>query len=175
MGLPGESWESFASGFDQLVALEPHEIQVGVLKWLKGAPISRHIPEHALVFAKTPPYEILQTGLLGFEQVQRLKRFARYFDLYYNAGNFSESLGLLWRTHPSAFDAFMALSDYLWTTTGRTHEFPLAQLARHLHQFLLEAGIDSRETIGAAIRKDFYRLPGRTDKLDFLPHIPNAH
>ena len=124
-GLPGESWESFREGFDKLLRLAPHEIQVGILKRLKGAPIARHAASRRMAFNPQPPYDVLQTDLLSFEQLQRLKRFARYFDLYYNSGNFPRSLPLLWRTQPSPFNAFMALSDDLWSKTGRTHHLPL--------------------------------------------------
>jgi radical SAM superfamily enzyme YgiQ (UPF0313 family) len=168
VGLPGESWESFADGFDRLVALEPQEIQVGVLKRLKGAPIARHIPARAMAFSSHPPYEILQNDLLDFGQMQRLKRFARYFDLYYNSGNFPHTLPLLWRTHASAFAAFMKLTDSLWSATGRTHEFPLVYLAQHLYQFLVQADVDRPETLAAALKADLHRIPGRKDKLKFL-------
>jgi radical SAM superfamily enzyme YgiQ (UPF0313 family) len=167
-GLPGESWESFAAGFDKLVALGPQEIQVGILKRLKGTPIARHTEPHKMVFAPEPPYEILQTDLLDFFQLQRIKRFARYFDLYYNSGNFPRSLDLLWRTGPSRFSAFMGLADALWAATHRTHELSLTRLAQHLYDFLLAAGVDTRETIACAVKDDFYRLPGRRDKLPFL-------
>ena len=164
-GLPGESWDSFAAGFDRLIALRPHEIQVGVLKRLKGTPIGRHVPTYAMVFADHPPYEVLQTGLLGFREMQRLKRFARYFGLYYNSGNFPTALDLLWRTHPSPFHAFMAFSDALWARTGRTHELSLARLARELHHFLVDMKADGPDAVAAAIERDFHRLPGRKDKL----------
>jgi radical SAM superfamily enzyme YgiQ (UPF0313 family) len=167
-GLPGESWESLAAGFDRLVALEPHELQVGILKRLKGTAIARHVPTHAMVFAPYPPYEILQTDRLDFARMQRIKRFARYFDVYYNSGNFPRTLTLLWRVGASAFAAFMAFSDFLWAATGRTHSLPLVAQARLLHDFLVQAGMDDRQTIAAALRRDFYRLPGRKDKLNFL-------
>jgi radical SAM superfamily enzyme YgiQ (UPF0313 family) len=168
VGLPGESWESVAAGFDGLIALQPHELQVGILKRLKGAAISRHAGPHQMAFAQHPPYEILQTDRLDFTQMQRLKRFARYFDLYYNSGNFPRSMSLLWRTRLSAFDAFMGLCDALWSATARTHELPLVDLARHLHGFLMKAGVDSRDDIDAAVKQDFHRIPGRKDRLDFL-------
>jgi len=164
-GLPGESWDSFGEGFDRLLALRPHEIQVGVLKRLKGTPIGRHVPTYAMVFADHPPYEVLQTGLLGFSDMQRLKRFARYFGLYYNSGNFPTAIELLWRTHPSPFHAFMAFSDVLWSRTGRTHELSLARLSRELHHFLVHMKADGADAVAAAIERDFHRLPGRKDKL----------
>lgn len=60
VGLPGESIESFAQGFDRLVALNPHEIQVGLLKRLRGTPIVRHDHEWQMVYNPNPPYELLQ-------------------------------------------------------------------------------------------------------------------
>ena len=167
--MPGESWESFSDSFGRLLALQPHKIQVGVLKRLKGAPISRHIPARKMVFADQAPYEILQTDLLDFSQLQRIKRYARYFDLYYNSGNFPRSLPLLWHTTSSPFTAFMAFSDWLWSSTRRTHELPLAQLAGYLYEFLIRSGADEPTTIASAIEQDFHRLPGRKEKLPFLP------
>lgn len=165
VGLPGETWESFAAGFDRLLATRPHKIQVGILKRLKGAPISRHIVPHAMVFATHPPYEILQTDTIDFGQMQRLRRFARYFDLFHNAGNFPASLEILWDTVPSAFDAFMALSDYIWQATGRTHRLALATLAEQLHAHLVAVCPAERAHITDAIESDFHRVPGRKDRL----------
>jgi len=167
VGLPAESWESFAAGFDRLIEIGPQEMQIGILKRLKGAPITQQAAEHDLVFTEHPPYEILQTDRLDFAQVQRLKRFARYFDIYYNSGNFPRSLPLLWRARPSAFDAFMALSDKFWAATGRTHQLSLERQTRHLYQFLVTAGVDSARTIADTLTQDFHRLPGRKEKLSF--------
>lgn len=174
-GLPCETWDTLAGGFDRLIALAPHAIQVGILKRLRGAPISRHIGPHRMVFAERAPYEILQTDLLSFEQMQRIKRFARFFDLYHNAGNFPRSLPLLWRTNASAFEAFMGLSDAIWAATGRTHQLPLAEQARHLYERLVAAGADTSQAISEAIAQDFRRLPGRYDKLPFLCEAPGGH
>lgn len=165
-GLPGETWESFADGFDRLIALRPHEIQVGILKRLKGAPIARHTKPHAMVFSTTPPYEILQTDRLSFGQLQRLKRFARYFDLYYNAGEFNEGLDLLWHASESPFDMFMRFSDYIWASTGRTHEFALVKQVRLLHDFLILEEAAPPEEIARRLEQDFRRKPGRKDKLE---------
>lgn len=171
-GLPGETWETFAAGFDRLVVLRPHEIQVGILKRLKGAPIARHTKPHAMVFSSTPPYEVLQTDRLAFQQLQRLKRFARYFDLYYNAGEFKEGLELLWRVSESPFDAFMRLSDYVWSATGRTHEFALAKQVQMLHDFLLLQQAAPQSEIAHALERDFHRKPGRKDKLELKRDVP---
>ncbi|MGB8368075.1 MAG: DUF4080 domain-containing protein [Limisphaerales bacterium] len=97
-GLPGETLESFAAGFDRLIALGPQEIQVGILKRLRGTPIVRHDAEWQMVYSPHPPYEILQNRLIDFATMQRLRRFARYWDLVGNSGNFVESTPLIWST-----------------------------------------------------------------------------
>ncbi len=96
VGLPGESLESFAAGFDRLVGLRPQEIQVGILKRLRGTPIVRHDAEWRMVYNPHPPYEILQNQLIDFAAMQKLRRFARYWDLVGNSGNFVETTPLLW-------------------------------------------------------------------------------
>jgi radical SAM superfamily enzyme YgiQ (UPF0313 family) len=95
-GLPGESLESFAAGFDRLIALRPHEIQVGMLKRLRGTPIIRHDAEWQMVYNPHPPYELLQNRLIDFPTMQKLRRFARYWDLVGNSGNFVETTPLIW-------------------------------------------------------------------------------
>ncbi len=96
VGLPGESLESFAAGFNQLVGLAPHEIQVGILKRLRGTPIIRHDQTWQMVYSPHPPYEVLRTRLLDFATVQELRRFAKYWDTIANSGNFVETTHLLW-------------------------------------------------------------------------------
>ena len=101
IGLPGETAAGFGAGFDRLVALGPQEIQVGLLKRLRGAPIARHDGPEAMVYSPAPPCEILQNRVIDFATMQRLRRFARYWDLVGNSGNFVETLPLLWSGAPS--------------------------------------------------------------------------
>jgi len=96
VGLPGETLESFAAGFDRLIALGPQEIQVGILKRLRGTPIVRHDAEWRMVYNPHPPYEILQNKLIDFAMMQELRRFARFWDLVGNSGNFIETTPLIW-------------------------------------------------------------------------------
>ncbi len=95
-GLPGETLESFAAGFDRLIALRPQEIQVGILKRLRGTPIIRHDAAFAMRYGAVPPYEILCNRDLDFPTMQALRRFAKFWDLIGNSGNFVETTPLLW-------------------------------------------------------------------------------
>ncbi|CAN0278235.1 unnamed protein product, partial [Phaeothamnion confervicola] len=81
VGLPGEDLDTFGAGFDRLIELDPQEIQVGILKRLRGTPIIRHTQEWGMVYSATAPYEVLQTGAVTFADMQRMKRFSRYWDV----------------------------------------------------------------------------------------------
>jgi radical SAM superfamily enzyme YgiQ (UPF0313 family) len=147
-GLPGETLESFGEGFDRLARIGPHEIQVGILKRLRGAPISRHEAAFALRFNPAPPYNILSTRDIGFADLQRLSRFARYWDLIGNSGRFRRSLPLLLGDAP--FRRFLALSDWLFQRTDATHRISAERLAELVLAWLIEAGTADDPTDRAA-------------------------
>ncbi len=138
-GLPGESVESFGRGFDRLIRLGPQEIQVGMLKRLRGTPIVRHDDEWGMVYAPEPPYEVLRTRLIDFPEMQRMRRFARYWDLFGNSGNFSQSLPRLWG-EGSPFEAFMAFGNWLYQGEGRTDALSLDRLSQRLADYLAAHG-----------------------------------
>ena len=177
-GLPGETLESFAAGFDRLVALGPQEIQVGILKRLRGTPIARHDAAWSMAYNAGPPYEILQNRLIPFADVQRLRRFAKYWELVGNSGNFVESTPLLWRDEAretgSPFAGFMAFSDWLYTQIGRTDSIALVRLMQLLFEFLTQRrGLDPARV--APVLWSDYRRGGRHDKPSFLvPHLPHV-
>ena len=187
VGLPGEGMESFGRGFDRLVALGPQEIQVGILKRLRGTPIIRHDAEFAMRYAPHPPYEILATRDISFPDMQRMRRFARYWDLVANSGNFSKTLTLLWgggvsnqsgkvfsnqsdaapgdtliTDHcPSPFASFLRFSDWLHATLRRTHQIALQSIAQGLFDFLTVENHADPATVAAALEADWRRTPGR--------------
>jgi radical SAM superfamily enzyme YgiQ (UPF0313 family) len=161
VGLPGEDLASFGAGFDRLHALGVHEIQVGILKRLRGTPIVRHTDAFGMVYNPEPPYEVRQTHALSFPDVQRLKRFARYFDLVHNNGRFPHTTALL-LSGSSPFAAFLSLSDWLWQETGARHGIALPRLGTLLGQHLVEERGLLEVTVHTALLADFGRdkLPG---------------
>ena len=153
-GLPGETLASFASGFDRLHALGPHEIQLGILKRLRGTPIARHSVEFGMVYDPEPPYTVRQTGAVDAATMQRFTRFSRYWDMLANSGRFTHTLPLLLGTHcpaevdapadrpavsretPSPFDAFLGFTDWLWHTSGKTSGLTPEALVDALFDYL---------------------------------------
>ena len=171
-GLPGEGLTSFGAGFDRLEALGVAEIQVGILKLLQGAPIIIHLEAFEMVFAPEPPYEVLRTKDLSFTELQRLRRFARYWDLVGNSGNFRQSAPLLWGDS-SPFDGFMAFSDWLFAETGATHNIALMRLSELVFRYLIEVRVLAPQDAAERVLTDYQRS-GRNDVPPFLrPHLPN--
>ncbi len=162
-GLPGEDLDSFARGYDRLRALGGQEIQVGILKRLRGAPIARHTTSHGMVFSTTPPYEVLQTAALSFGDLQRIKRFARYHDLVVNSGRLPATAALL-LAGPSAFASFLAFADWLWTMTGARHGLALARLASLVHRFLVEERGIAAAVVDETLTRDLGRDRAPTTK-----------
>lgn len=166
-GLPGEDLASFAAGFDRLVALQPHEIQLGLLKRLRGTPITRHTAEWGMVYNLHAPYELLQNRLVDFQAMQALRRFARYWDLVANSGNFLETTPLLWAGQASAFSSFAGFSQWLYRRVGRTDSIALVKLMQLLFEYLT-AELRIEETKAAEVLWRDYQRTGRKDKPEFL-------
>ncbi|HPN78992.1 DUF4080 domain-containing protein [Dokdonella sp.] len=163
-GLPGEDMAGFAAGFDRLVRLAPHEIQFGILKRLRGAPIARHTVDHGLRFNPDPPYNILATHAIDFATMQRLSRFSRYWDIVANSGRYPRTLVALLGDDP--FAHFLAFSDWLYATTGQTHALAQERLVHLLHEFLCAIRRLDETDITEALLAD-YRATGGRSRLRF--------
>jgi radical SAM superfamily enzyme YgiQ (UPF0313 family) len=191
-GLPGETLESFAHGFDRLVALRPQEIQVGILKRLRGTPIVRHDEEWEMIYSPHAPYEVLRTRTMDFATLQKLCRFGRYWNLVGNSGNFVETTPLLWRgivgqaSSPSCsvaaprpdetrgtpvlrspFHAFLRFSEWLHARTGRTDSIALVRLMELLFDYLTRESKLETVLVAETLWRDYQR-GGRNDKPAFL-------
>jgi hypothetical protein len=167
VGLPGETVASFAAGFDRLVRLDPQEIQVGILKRLRGTPIVRHDAEWGMVYSPAPPYEIMANRLIDFATMQKLRRFAKYWDLVANSGNFAHSAARIWLGAESPFAAFMRWSEWLYGRIGRQHGIALARLSEMLIEFLIQELGQEPRAVAEDLWRDYCR-GGRQDKPSFL-------
>jgi radical SAM superfamily enzyme YgiQ (UPF0313 family) len=166
IGLPGETVESFAAGFDRLIALGPQEIQVGILKRLRGTPIVRHDSEWQMIYNSHPPYEILQNKLIDFATMQKLRRFARYWDMVGNSGNFIASTPLIWQDG-SPFHGFMRWSEWLHAKTRRTDSIALMRLMELMFEYLTVETAQDPKLVAEIMWSD-YRRGGRHDKPGFM-------
>ena len=160
VGLPGETLESFGKNLDKLVSMSSCEIQIGILKKLSGTYIKRHDNEFKMVYSDIPPYDILQNNLLSFNDIQIMKRFARFWDLTYNSGNFKRSITLLWNSE-SVYENFYAFSLWIYEQTNSTWKISLERLGELLFKYLKDVKKVDEELIAISMLEDMMKLKGR--------------
>jgi len=178
-GLPGDSLPGFGASFDRLIALGPQEIQVGILKRLRGAPINRHSEAYAMRYDPQPPYQLLCNRDISFSDMQRLNRFARFWDLIGNSGRFPQTLPLILGDQP--FERFLRFSDTLYVLTGSTWKIALKRLFELTFQALLEEFQLPAERLEQALTADFVRsgekgklqLTASTESVTAKAHVGN--
>lgn len=160
VGLPGETLESFGKNLDELVRLSSCEIQIGILKKLSGTHISRHDETFGMVYSDLPPYDILKNNQLSFHDIQIMKRFARFWDLTYNSGNFKNSIDLVWQEE-SVFENFYKLGMWIYEQTNSTWMISLQRLGELLFLYLTEVKNLAPEMVAQKMLEDMMKLKGR--------------
>ena len=167
VGLPGETLSSFAEGFDRLNQFAPDEIQVGILKRLKGTPISRHETTFEMMYSDTTPFQILSTSTMNYVTLQKMGRFAKFWDLYANSGEFKNFMIWLRLGDGSFFSRFFDFSEFLSRKFSETHSISLMSLSEQAWLYMNEKGVD-RDTASEIIEKDFCNGPKKRDLPNFL-------
>ena len=164
-GLPSDTLENFAKSFDQLESLKPHEIQLGILKRLRGVPLNRHNEKYQLRYNPEAPYNILCTRDIDFETMQRVNRFARYWDMIANSGRFKNTLPLVLSDSP--FEGFMRLSDSLYQAVGSTWKISLQRLFVLIFESL-KARDDIDESVFFKAMEEDYNRTGEKASFELL-------
>lgn len=155
-GLPYEDYESFRKSFNDVYALRPEQLQLGFLKVLKGSYMEEQTENYELVYQNRPPYEVLSTKWLPYEDVIRLKGVEEMVEVHYNSGQFVNTLELLETEFADAFTMFEALRDYYdeHDLKGISH----TRIARYeiLYQFALENAPEKQELYREKLTYDLY-------------------
>ncbi len=160
IGLPGESLEGFGRNLDKLYSLTQCEIQIGILKKLSGTTISRHDEIYGMEYSDKPPYDILQNDLIPFAQMQKMKRFARFWDMIYNSGNFKKSATYLWY-EGKVYEGFYAFSEWLYAQTKSTWQISLDRLAELIFRYLCDVMKLEESQVKAMLIEDIMTVRGR--------------
>ncbi|HIX48167.1 MAG TPA: B12-binding domain-containing radical SAM protein [Candidatus Mediterraneibacter pullicola] len=111
-GLPYEGYDSFARSFDIVYDMEPEQLQLGFLKVLKGALMHDKAEEYQLLYQDRPPYEVLSTKWLSYGELIRLKQIEEMVEVYYNSGQFRNTIKHLRKEFSSPFAMYEALAAY---------------------------------------------------------------
>ncbi len=171
VGLPGETLASFAAGFDTLVEYQPDEIQVGLLKRLKGFPLARHDSAFQMVYDGKSPFQILQNKDLDFMTVQRLAHFAKVWDLVFNSGNFTNLMQVLFsflrEQRLSYFMEFYELSRFVAKRHPQNHGIALLSLVETIWLYFSAHAIAGRHSLDEILALD-YAYGKRRDVPHFL-------
>lgn len=137
-GLPWEDYSSFHRSFNEVYAMEPEQLQLGFLKVLKGSFMYEQAENYGLVYRDKPPYEVLSTKWLSYDDVLKLKGIENMVEVYYNSGQFTRTLKYLEDWWKDAFVLYEQLAYYYEQRglTGLNH----SRLARYeiLHDFVEE-------------------------------------
>ncbi len=111
-GLPHEGMSSFERSFNDVFDLRSEQLQLGFLKVLKGSPIASRCEEYGLKYTEAPPYEVLETKWLSYDDLLKLKQIEEIVEAYYNSGQFVRTLELLVSRFDSAFEMFETLASW---------------------------------------------------------------
>ena len=108
-GLPGENYESFKKSFNDVHSIKPEEIQLGFLKLLKGSSMREEGDNYEMKYSPYPPYEILSTDKISYEELIDLKKVEHMVDKYYNSQKFNNILNFFYDKFETSFDFFHSL------------------------------------------------------------------
>ena len=142
-GLPHEDYATFARSFDRVYAMEPEQLQLGFLKVLKGSEMAERSEEYGICYRNKPPYEVLYTKWLSYEDVLRLKGVEEMVEMYYNSNQFRHTLAFLVKQFDSPFEmfekmaAFYEREGYFTNSPARAYRYQvlLAFAAEHKAEY----------------------------------------
>lgn len=108
-GLPGEDYDSFKESFNEVYEIKPEEIQLGFLKLLKGSSMREDAGKYEMEYSPYPPYEILKTDKISYEELLKLKKVEEMVDKYYNSQKFNFIIEYFEEKFEKPFDFYYSL------------------------------------------------------------------
>lgn len=155
-GLPAETLEAFARGFNELWSWQPQEIQLGILKRLKGTPIIRHTETFQYKYSLIPPYSVLENKTMSFKTLNHIKRIAKFWDLIANSGRFKNTLPIF--LNQDAFAAISHFTTWAFPKVNQTHGIAFDKLFMLVFDYLTTQTEHSIAFIQQAMQQDFIRI-----------------
>lgn len=138
-GLPYETYERFKESFDYVYNLDPHMLQLGFLKLLKGSQIRSESDVHGYKFLDNPPYEVLENKYISFSEIIKLKRIEEVLEVYKNSGRFENSLTFILKNfNKRPFKIFDDLSEYWLKIGAYTRKIGTEESYDIMHDFYLD-------------------------------------
>ncbi len=149
-GLPYEDYESFQNSFNEVYQMHPQQLQLGFLKVLKGSYMHEKAKDYGIAYLDKPPYEVLYTNWLSYEEVVKLKAITEMVEIYYNSNQFTHTLSVLEKEFETPFELYEELAEfyeksgYFVKTPSRMYrydvllEFILTKVSEEKHKLYKE-------------------------------------
>ncbi len=145
-GLPAESLQRFKKTFNETFALGARELQLGLLKFLRGTRIRKEADRFSYVFDQYPPYTVKRSHVLAEEDLKAIKKVERMLDIFHNRGLFGDTLfPLIMRLPHSPFDTFLAIHEAFFNQGLEERGYQLHELYAFIDGFLDEQGVSASE------------------------------
>ena len=135
-GLPYEDYISFHDSFNDVYAMRPEQLQLGFLKVLKGSAMEEQANEYGIGYRKTPPYEVMYTKWLSYNEIIRLKQIEEMVELFYNSGQFTNTIRFLEVLFDDAFKMYETLAAYYEASGYLTASSKRISHYEHLLEFI---------------------------------------
>lgn len=168
-GLPHEDYGRFQRSFDDVYDLEPDQLQLGFLKVLKGSRMREAAEEFGLVYKSCPPYEVLSTKWIRYDEILKLKAVEQMVEVYYNSGQFRHTLKAAVPKLGSPYAFYEALAGYYESRgyDGRNH----SRMARYeiLYEWLRETDGEWQDQYRELLTYDFYLRENAKNPPSFAP------
>lgn len=172
-GLPYEDMNSFINSFNEVYNMHPHQLQLGFLKVLKGTDMEKNSSKYGILYHNEPPYEVLATNWISYDDIIRLKKIEEMVELYYNSAQFTTTIPYLL----SYFDTPFAFYDALAKYYQEHNYFVMTPKRFKKYEILLEFGqshnIDE-DILRDKLTFDYYLRENPKSKPDFVKNIPDA-
>ncbi|MEF9941221.1 MAG: B12-binding domain-containing radical SAM protein [Lachnospiraceae bacterium] len=156
VGLPYEDYKSFSHSFNEVYELLPEQLQVGFLKVLKGSYMEAEKTRYGLIYQNIPPYEVLQTNWISYQDIIRLKGIEEMVEVYYNSRQFTHTMAELVHMFETPFVLYEALG--AWYDTKKLHAVSHSRVARYeiLLEFINTYDVAHISRYRALLTYDFY-------------------
>lgn len=171
-GLPYEGFESFKKSFNDVFNMRPDQLQLGFLKVLNGAPIKSQVKEHEIQYTDEPPYEVLCTKYISYQEILALKNVEQIVEIFYNSAQFTNALPYLLSFFDTPFDMFESIGNYY----EKNGLFIITPARSRRYDILLEfaegiEGVDI-ERLRDLLTLDFYIREKPKAKPAFVENVP---
>lgn len=155
-GLPYEGYARFAQSFREVYAIKPNQLQLGFLKLLKGSYIYEKREEYGMIYRSAPPYEVMGTNWLSYDEVLRIKLVEEMLEVYYNSGQFEVTMKCLDKAYGDSFGFFLKLGEFYDKKGYLAMNHSRVRRCEILLDFLKEDGVMPVELAEQSLLYDLY-------------------